>query len=148
MHFHFAVKKQLEIKLDPFCPMPLVELRTRKGPSSSHHSQRIQCASGYPDHLTTFKRLKNLSNSKAGPQTFMFKRFQGGLGMMLLKADRMGSIDLYNSPLFKSITSIPQTIFHCHHSGENRKQNLSSLSPILCWSYLFCCILFCEYQPT
>lgn len=53
---------------------------------------------------------------------------------MLLKADRVGSLYPYTSHLFKFLTAIPQIIFHCHHSGANRKKEFSvksCLSPIL-----------------
>ena len=140
MYFYFAVSWQqipLEFELDLYYSMPLGKLRITTGPHGStplHKKYIVYLKIHSLLPLSSFRCLKNLSDSKAEPRTFMFKRFHGSLAMVLLKSARMGTAYLHYSRLFIFLTAAPQSTFHCHSPGTNRKKN--------CVSCIACHLLF------
>ena len=140
MYFYFAVSWQqipLEFELDLYYSMPLGKLRITTGPHGStplHKKYIVYLKIHSLLPLSSFRCLKNLSDSKAEPRTFMFKRFHGSLAMVLLKSARMGTAYPHYSRLFIFLTAAPQSTFHCHSPGTNRKKN--------CVSCIACHLLF------
>lgn len=146
-YFYFAVKNPREFELDLYYSMPLGKLRITTGPHTStplHKKYIVYLKIHSLLPLSSFRCLKNLSDSKAEPRTFTFKRFHGSLAMVLLKSTRMGTAYPHYSHLFIFLTAVPQSTFHCHNAGTNRKKN-----PVSCVAchllflghFLFVCLL-------
>lgn len=148
MYFYFAVKNPQEFELDLYYSMPLGKLRITTGPHSStplHKKYIVYLKIHSLLPLSSFRCLKNLSDSKAELRTFMFKRFHGSLAMVLLKSTRMGTAYPHYLIFSYSLLLFLRVLFIATTRGQRGKRILCRMLLVI-YSFLVTFCLFAVFH--